>query len=52
MPEHNKYLFADISKNENFCLFSISCFSESDLIQSLNFRISCFFVTRYYVRFY
>lgn len=26
MPEHNKYLFADISKNENSCLFSIILF--------------------------
>ena len=26
-----------------FCLFSLSCFSELDVIQSLNFHISCCF---------
>ena len=41
--EHNESLFADISKKANFCLFSLSCFPDVDLIQSLNFCISCFF---------
>ena len=44
MPEHNESLFAGISKEANFFLFSIPRFSESDLIQPLTFRISCFFV--------
>ena len=34
---------SDISKKANFCLFSISRFYESDVIQSLDFCIPSFF---------
>ena len=44
IPEHNEFLFADNNKKANFCLFSLSHFSESDPIQSLSFCISCFFL--------
>ena len=44
MPEHNESLFADIRKKQVFCLFSPSRFSELDLMQSLNFCISFFFL--------
>ena len=44
MPEHKKHLFADICKTIIFCFSSIPRLSESDLIPSLNLRISRFFL--------